>query len=596
MRQIFLYSFGLALFAFCPASTLAASADASLAAGLDPRVGLNLRLGNDPPQLPANMLAQAEPHIARHPSQPDVLVATFQEGRYTDAGAVDCGYSVSQDGGLSWTRALIPGLTTAVGGPYFRATDPVAGFDLQGRIYLNTLVALDSAFSTAAIVISRSTNFGATFEAPVEVTRSTTTAVTLDKNWMAINNFQSTPTAGRLVVTYTRFTSTADPIASSFSDDSGRTWSTPIFVTSPNAQCQGSQPVFLPSGKLAVVYWDFAPVDPTYEYIEVVTSTNGGASFTLSNLVAKVLRYSPPLMRNGVFLPSAAGNSTNDSLYVVYQALYQGQPRVLFTKSADAGLTWTAPIPASDNVANTPVFNPAISSSPDGQRLVSSFYDERVNPSSSNFVDLFLAQSLDGGATWQPNLRLTTTSSDVRLAPLTSAGYMLGDYLGIAAPNGPAVPAVAVWVDTRTGNPDPFITRVGVSSNITFQAWRAARFAQAQIAQPQLAGPGADPDGDGVVNALEYAFGLSPWVKDSPVFSFGFNTAGGYFAANYTRLRLTSDVSYSWLTSTNLQAWTALLAPETVLPDINPRFEDATANLGTNAGGTHFYRLGVTLH
>src|SRR5260370_39996828 len=104
--------FGFAFLSLFPLLLFAGSADASLAAGLDPRVGLNLRLGNDPSQLPANMLAQAEPHIARHPSQPDVLVATFQEGRYTDAGAVDCGYSVSQDGGLSCTRSLIPGLTT----------------------------------------------------------------------------------------------------------------------------------------------------------------------------------------------------------------------------------------------------------------------------------------------------------------------------------------------------------------------------------------------------------------------------------------------------------------------------------------------------
>src|SRR5262249_2706204 len=56
------------------------SSDPSLNAGLDPRVGPNIRLGDDPPSLPANLRAQAEPHIARHPTQPDILAATFQEG------------------------------------------------------------------------------------------------------------------------------------------------------------------------------------------------------------------------------------------------------------------------------------------------------------------------------------------------------------------------------------------------------------------------------------------------------------------------------------------------------------------------------------
>jgi hypothetical protein len=78
---------------------------------LDPRVGANIRLGNDPPALPPNMRAQAEPHIARSVANADSLVATFQEGRFTTSGAVDCGYSISHDGGLTWTRALIPNLT-----------------------------------------------------------------------------------------------------------------------------------------------------------------------------------------------------------------------------------------------------------------------------------------------------------------------------------------------------------------------------------------------------------------------------------------------------------------------------------------------------
>src|SRR5215210_7345652 len=64
---------------------------------LDPRVASNIRLGDDPPALPSNRLAQAEPHIVRSQADPDYLLAIFQEGRLTNGGAVDCGYSVSHD-------------------------------------------------------------------------------------------------------------------------------------------------------------------------------------------------------------------------------------------------------------------------------------------------------------------------------------------------------------------------------------------------------------------------------------------------------------------------------------------------------------------
>ncbi len=133
-------------------------------AALDGRVGLNIRLGNDPLQLPDNQRSQAEPHIIRSSVDPDFLVGTFQEGRFgSTGGALDCGYGVSRDGGLTWTRSLIPSLTRSLGGTYFRATDPVAAIDLNGNILINTLVAVTSNFSTAAVVVSRSTNGGQSF-------------------------------------------------------------------------------------------------------------------------------------------------------------------------------------------------------------------------------------------------------------------------------------------------------------------------------------------------------------------------------------------------------------------------------------------------
>src|ERR1700731_1068031 len=82
-----------------PPARRAAKSEQSFAealVALDRRVGANIRLGDDPSALPSVMRAQAEPHIARSPANPDFLVAVFQEGRFAGPGAVDCGYSISR--------------------------------------------------------------------------------------------------------------------------------------------------------------------------------------------------------------------------------------------------------------------------------------------------------------------------------------------------------------------------------------------------------------------------------------------------------------------------------------------------------------------
>jgi hypothetical protein len=112
------------------------------------------------------------------------------------------------------------------------------------------------------------------------------------------------------------------------------------------------------------------------------------------------------------------------------------------------------------------VFNPAVAVSPDGQIVTAVFYDHRANPGSNTLVDLYWAQSLDGGGTWQPNTRVTSVSTDASLAPRTAAGFMLGDYQGVAESTNSNVPAVPAWIDTRGGDPDPFIARISSTSPI----------------------------------------------------------------------------------------------------------------------------------
>ncbi len=504
-----------------PPSTLASQAQAPVAVTLDLRVAPNLRLGDDPGQLPPDMRAQAEPHIARSPIDPETLVAVFQEGRFVDGGAVDCGYSITHDGGLTWTRALIPNLTTLTGGPYFRDTDPVAGIDLSGRIFLCTEGATSGDFSTGAVLVSRSTDGGNTFPAPALVFQPTGNGDFPDKPWMAINNFDGTANVGRILVTWTEFgTTSASPILRSYSDDHGVTWSPGVVIHAADTEAQGSQPMFLPDGRVAIVYWNFAgnasgddgdaPSAPIPEHIDMVVSNDGGVTFGAPVVVTNVTRFTPAFFRSGVFLPSATTDRESGTIFVVYQAQdAAGLPRVLFTKSTSTGATWSTPIAVSDN-PGTGVFNPAISASPDGQTLTVSFYDQRDSGGDALLCNLYLAQSFDGGATWQPNIRLTSETTNALLAPHTDQGYMIGDYLGIAETTSPDIPAVPVWVDTRTGNPDPFITRVGIAPEVDFTSFEASRLSLAQINDPDLGGPAGDADGDGESNLSEFLSATEP--------------------------------------------------------------------------------------
>ena len=297
-----------------------------------------------------------------------------------------------------------------------------------------------------------------------------------------------------------------------YSDDHGVTWSLPAFIHAATKNTQSSQPVFLPDGKLAIVYWNFNVLDSTTDdFMELVVSNDGGNTFGAPKPIQTVATtWNQPQIRDGFSSPSAAADRVNGNLYVTYQALVNGIPRILFTRSGDAGTTWSSPIAVSDNPAGSGVFNPAIGSSHDGQTLTIVFYDTRNNPGSNTLVDTYLAQSFDNGATWQPNIRLTSVSTDATLSPLTPSGHMLGDYIGIAESTGPNVPAVPIWIDNRTGNPDPFVSRVGVAPQADFTSWQASRLSLAQINDPQSGGPSGDADRDGEQNAVEFKYGTEP--------------------------------------------------------------------------------------
>jgi hypothetical protein len=119
-------------------------------------------------------------------------------------------------------------------------------------------------------------------------------------------------------------------------------------------------------------------------------------------------------------------------------------------------------------------------------------------------------------------------------------------------------------------------------------------------ALPAQTAPDADPDGDGIPNAVEYAFDLSPMHADRSELPAGFvavgPTQGDYHAVNYHRRIGTSDLHYEVQVSTNLTQWAEGGTVEIQVTPLGDGMESASARtLYTVSGYTnHFMRVRTT--
>jgi hypothetical protein len=113
--------------------------------------------------------------------------------------------------------------------------------------------------------------------------------------------------------------------------------------------------------------------------------------------------------------------------------------------------------------------------------------------------------------------------------------------------------------------------------------------------------PDADPDGDGIPNAVEYALDLSPLHADRSELPAGFVAVGptqaGYHGVNYRRRTGTSDLHFDVQISTNLLQWAGGQTVEIQVTPLGDGMETAAARtLYTVSGYTnHFLRVRTTL-
>jgi hypothetical protein len=358
------------------------------------------------------------------------IVAAAQWGRFNDGGASDIGVSVSTNNGSSWTAQQLPGMTvySTPPGPWARVSDPAVAYDALHNVWMVSSLALNANISGGAVIVSRSTNGGATWNNPNNV-RVAAANEDFDKNWTVCDNTPTSPWYGSCYTTWDDF-GHGNRLKIAYSRDGGLTWT---LSRTPNVGVIGAQPVTLPNGNVVV------PLDNAFETaLGRTISTNGGVSFGQAFTITSITAFADPgNIRSGP-LPSAE-ISGDGKIYVVWEDCrfrtncYTND--LVYTTSTN-GTAWTAvqriPIDAVNSTVDHFIPGVAVDRNSSGAAIrvaVAYYYYPNVSCTFATCqLDVGYISSTNGGSTWSAatQLRGPMTMSWI---PNTTQGRMVGDYI-----------------------------------------------------------------------------------------------------------------------------------------------------------------------
>jgi hypothetical protein len=369
------------------------------------------------------------------------VVAAFQVGRFADGGATNLGFATSKNGGRSWTTGFLPRVTAFAhpAGTARRASDPSVAYDAVHRVWLIASVVLRR--SSIAVAVSRSRD-GRRWGAPILAAANPSAAY--DKEWVTCDNWTTSRFEGRCYLSY------ANPrtheLETRFSTDGGRAWSSAARVAPDvpdRGPVNGAQPVVRPDGTLVVVYTGFGNDGA----IGAIRSTNGGVSFSAPVRIAPARSTNVPGVRASAL--TSADVDASGRVFVAWAGcgdLPCAVNTIQLATSAN-GVDWSAPVAAAaDPAANA--FAPGLAVDPTSSgltvRVAIVYYVLR-----NGHVDVRLARSQDGGATWAQPERLDARPMQLSWLSGSRTDRMLGDYLSASFVDGRPLPVFSLAAPRR---------------------------------------------------------------------------------------------------------------------------------------------------
>jgi hypothetical protein len=375
------------------------------------------------------------------------VVAAFQLGRRSAGAAANIGTAVSRDGGRTWQRSTLPGVTavSAPPGPESSASDPTVAYDAVHGVWLVGTLTLEP--NNSHVYVARSTD-GLHWSMPADIAAGPL----LDKEWLTCDNGAASPFRGRCYAEYTD--DDKNWTVSQFSNDGGATWSAPVRSFSTLV---GTQPVVEPDGTLVVVAGEYSGAEALSGDISALRSTDGGATFARVIVSSLHSRNNDPM--RAIALPSVDVDSTGKIYAVWHDCRFRtscAQNDMVLSTSSDGGLTWAGPtrIPIASAASAINVFIPGLAADPLQPGHIALVYaSENASACSGGACTLGIGfvTSADGGATWSAAQRLNAQPFSTSWLPRAEGGRMVGDYFSVSYADDRVVPVFALATSPLAG-------------------------------------------------------------------------------------------------------------------------------------------------